>query len=218
MDGKTLKNNARGSQEIAGELMAGIASGTYRSGQRLVELQLSEVYDVKRNRIREALRQLEQDGFVKIIPNVGAIVVEFSQKDIEQTYDLLSVLEGLAARVATPFITAHELEKLEDLIIRMEATDTPSLFLEVNVEFHALLTMLSENDRLIKFVDNLRYLARRFGFPSMHSPGQIRASIDEHRKIFEAIKAVKPMRVEQCMRHHLIRSKNRLIKYLNRSL
>ena len=92
-------NNSTERQKIVEDLKAGIASGRFKPGQRLVEIHLSNVLGVTRGKIREALRKLEQDGFVEIIPNVGARVAEFSQKDIEHIYDLMSVVEGLAVRV-----------------------------------------------------------------------------------------------------------------------
>ena len=62
------------------DLKAGIASGKLKPGERLVEIHLSNVLGVTRGKIREALKKLEQDGFVRIIPNVGARVAEFSQR------------------------------------------------------------------------------------------------------------------------------------------
>lgn len=218
MNRDTPTNNSLERQKILEGLKAEIASGTLKPGQRLIESHLSEVFGVKRSRIREVLRKLEQDGFVKIIPNVGAKVAEFSQKDIEHIYDLLSVVEGLAVRVITPFITADQIKSIEVLIKKMEATDKPPLFYEYNNELHSLFITLSENEHLIKLTDNLRYRIRCVNLQTIFSPGQIAASKKEHRKIFEAIREGKAVKAEQLMRNHLLRAKNRLIKYLNKSL
>ena len=211
-------NNSLERERILESLKAEIASGTLKPGQRLVESHLSEVFGVKRSRIREVLRKLEQDGFVKIIPNVGAKVAEFSQKDIENIFDILIVLEGLAVRLITPFISNNQLKSLKVLINKMEATDKIPLFHTYNMNFHSSVIKLSENDRLIKLTNNLMYNIRCASFQTMSSPGQITASIKEHRKIFEAIKSRKSVKAEQLMRDHLLRAKNRLIKYMNKSL
>jgi DNA-binding GntR family transcriptional regulator len=211
-------NNSLERERILESLKAEIASGTLKPGQRLVESPLSEVFGVKRSRIREVLRKLEQDGFVKIIPNVGAMVAEFSQKDIENIFDILIVLEGLAVRLITPFISNNQLKSLKVLINKMEATDKIPLFHTYNMKFHSSVIKLSENDRLIKLTNNLMYNIRCASFQTMSSPGQITASIKEHRKIFEAIKSRKSVKAEQLMRDHLLRAKNRLIKYMNKSL
>jgi DNA-binding GntR family transcriptional regulator len=218
MNKDTLTNNSLERQKILESLKAEIASGTLKPGQRLVEFHLSEVFNVKRSRIREVLRKLEQDGFVKIIPNVGAKVAEFSQKDIENIFDILIVLEGLAVRLITPFISNNQLKSLKVLINKMEATDKIPLFHIYNMKFHSSIIKLSENDRLIKLTNNLMYNIRCASFQTMSSPGQIAASTKEHRKIFEAIKNRDPIKAEQLMRDHLLQAKNRLIKYMNKSL
>ncbi|MEW6666124.1 MAG: GntR family transcriptional regulator [Thermodesulfobacteriota bacterium] len=205
-------------EELKTILQWEIASGSLKSAQRLVEAHLCERFQVKRHRIREVLRELEREGFVKIVPNVGAAVTSVSQKDIEQAYDLLGVLEGLAVRVITPFIKHEQLASLEKLLRKMESTDVPSEFERYNDEFHSLITYWSENDRLRKFTDNLRQNQKRFASHSFLSPGQIQASRLDHRRMFEAMKHGKPVEAERLMRSHLLRAKNRLIKYMNKSL
>ena len=211
-------DNSTERQKIVEDLKAGIASGTLKPGQRLVEVHLSKVFGVTRSKIREALKKLEQDGFVKIIPNVGARVAEFSQKDIEHIYDLMSVLEGLAVRVITPFLTDEQLKRIEALIHKVEAAHKPTQFFEVNNELHSFLIALSENDDLIKLADNFMFRIRCLNLQCLFSPGQMAAGVKEHRKIFEAIKERKAVKAEQLMRNHLLSAKNRLIKFINKSL
>jgi DNA-binding GntR family transcriptional regulator len=175
-------------------------------------------YKVGRSLVREALRHLEQEGFVKINPHVGAVVTELSQKDVEQIYDLMGTIEGLAMRVATPIISDKEILKIEKAVQRMETTTNVFRFFQRNLEFHNVMVHLSENDRLIKLMKNLRAQARRISLRSFYDPGQIRASLIEHQKILEAIKETDPLKVEKLIREHYLRSKNRLIKYLSRSL
>jgi DNA-binding GntR family transcriptional regulator len=205
-------------QKIIEDLKKAIARGTFNPGQRLVEAQLCKRYEAGRSVIREALRYLEQDGFVRIIPNSGAIVTELSQRDAEQIYDLMGALEGLSMRVATPIINQKEVGKIERLVKKMEATVNPFKFFQYNFEFHNYMDHLSGNDRLIKLMKNLRAQAHRISLRSFYNPGQIRASLIEHRKILEAIKEMDPVKVENLIRDHYLQSKNRLIKYMNRSL
>ncbi len=205
-------------QKIIEDLKKSIARGTFNPGQRLVEAHLCKRYDAGRSVIREALRYLEQDGFVKIIPNSGAIVTELSQRDVEQIYDLMGALEGLSMRVATPIINQKEIAKIERLVKKMEATVNPFKFFQYNFEFHIYMDQLSGNERLIKLMKNLRAQAHRISLRSFYNPGQIRASLIEHRKILEAVKAMDPLKVENLIRDHYLQSKNRLIKFMNRSL
>jgi len=211
-------NNGKERQKIVENLKAGIAGGAFKPGQRLVEIHLSTEFDVPRSKIREALRTLEQDGFVKIIPNVGAMVAEFSQKDIGHLYDLMSVLEGLAVRVITPFMTEEQLKKIEVLINKTESAHKVTQFYELNNQLHSYLIGLTENEHLIKLAANFMCRIRCLNLQCLFSPGQIAASIKEHRKIFEAIKAGMAVKAEQLMRNHRFCAKNRLIKFLNKSL
>ena len=212
-----IKNSVE-RQKIVENLKAEIAGGAFKPGQRLVEIHLSNILGVTRGKIREALRQLEQDGFVEIIPNVGARVAEFSQKDIEHIYDLMSVLEGLAVRVITPFLTNLQLKRIEALVDKVEAVHKPTQFFELNNELHSFLIALTENDHLIKIADNFMFKIRCLNLQCLFSPGQMAAGVREHRKILEAIKARNAVRAEQLMRNHLFSAKNRLIKFINKSL
>jgi DNA-binding GntR family transcriptional regulator len=211
-------NHSPERQKIVEDLKAGIASGKFKPGQRLVEIHLSNVLGVTRGKIREALRKLEQDGFVQIIPNVGARVAEFSQKDIEHIYDLMSVVEGLAVRVITPFLTDEQLKRIEALIDKVEAARKPTQFFELNNELHSFLITLSENDHLIKLTENFMFRIRCLNLQCLFSPGQMAASVKEHKKILGAMKARKAAKAEQLMRNHLLYAKNRLVKFINKSL
>jgi DNA-binding GntR family transcriptional regulator len=210
--------DSRDPQGMVKTLIAAIATGKFKPGQKLVELQLCELFGVKRSKVREALRKLEHDGFVKITRNIGAVVSKFSRRDMEEIYDMLAVLEGMAVRIATPFVTPELLERLEILLDKMEATSDPALISDLNGEFHSLLVSYSENRRLIKATENLRMSITAFGIRSFFVPGQIAASHRDHRKIVEAIRENKEEKAERMMRQHLITSKNRLIKWIYKSL
>lgn len=206
--------NGKGFEEVADDIKDAIAKGEIRPGQRLVEKQLCELFGVKRNKVREALRKLQHEGFINITPNVGAMVAEFSRADLEHMYDLLGALDGLAVRTAAPFITRVQLDNLEKVLERMEATDNPSLYARYNEEFHSLIATYSENNRLMWLTVNLRVSIEVFGYQSFYAPGQIEASNAEHRAIIQAIKDKKPIRAEQIMRDHIFDAKNRLLIYL----
>jgi DNA-binding GntR family transcriptional regulator len=205
-------------QKIMEELKTRIANGTFAPGQRLVESRLGELLGAPRSRIREALRNLEQDGFVKIIPNAGAVVAEFSQREIENLYDLISVLEGLAVRVITPFLTDEQIGVIEALVGKIEGSSTPTSFYHSNMEFHGLLTTLTENDHLMKMMDSLRSRIQCVNLQILLAPGQMATSMKEHRKIFEAMKKRDSVKAEQLMRSHILQAKNHLLKGMNKSL
>jgi len=205
-------------EKVIEDLENAIARRIYEPGGRLVEAQLCKRYRVGRTIIREVLRRLEQDGFVKITPNSGASVSELSQKEIENIYDLMGTLEGLAMRIATPSLGKKEVDTIEKFIKKMGALNNPYHLYENNFKFHCFMDSLSENERLIKFIRNLRAQAMRISLRSFYNPGQVKESKKEHQEIFEAIKEGDPIKVENSIRNHYLQSKNRLFKYLNKSL
>jgi DNA-binding GntR family transcriptional regulator len=137
---------------------------------------------------------------------------------MEQIYDLMGVLEGLAVRVGTVAIQQKSIERIEKLVRKMEITSDPYRFYQYNLQFHNAMCSLSSNVRLIRYMETLRAQARRISLHSFYYPGQIKASIQEHRKVLDAIKEMDPLKAEKLVRNHYLISKNRLIKYLNRSL
>lgn len=205
-------------EDIANILRTEIGSAQIAPGERLVEAQLCKRFGVGRGKIREALRQLEYDLCVKITPHVGAEVREITQKDIEQAYDLMGVLEGLSIRVGTPGLSDEDIQKIEAYVQQMEASDNPVDFFRSNFNFHKFLASLSENSHLDAFMRILRTQAYRFGLHGMYNPEQMQASIREHKKILEAIKERKGQKAEKLTRDHFLNAKKRLIRYINKSL
>lgn len=205
--------------EIIAYIKDGIIRGKFKDGDRIVEAQICRDMGVGRSGVREALRHLEQEGFIEIIPYKGAVIKELSQKDIAQLYDLMSVLEGLSMRVATPAISNEEIEEIEKLVQEMEQDkgDKIKLF-RANHEFHQLLTRLGGNTHLISIMNGIREQTHRMGLQSFYSLGQIEASLDDHRAILEAVKNRDPLKVEELIRKHYMTSRDRLIKNINKTL
>jgi DNA-binding GntR family transcriptional regulator len=196
-----------------------IVRNVYKDGQRIVEANLCRQLNVGRSIVREALRHLEQEGYLEIIPNKGAVVKELTQKDIAQLYDLMAVLEGLSMRVATAKISNDDIKKIENIIDRMEKIkDDNILLFQENLEFHQFLTQLGGNTHLIAIMNGIREKAYRMGLQSFYSLGQAEASQDDHREILEAIKKRNPELVEELIRKHYTTSRDRLIKNIHKTL
>ena len=97
-----------------------ILSGVYQDGEELREVTLGEKLGVSRTPVREALRQLELEGLVTIVPNKGAYVTSISRKDVEDIYKIRSLLEGLCARWATKNITEQQILDMEETLLLSE--------------------------------------------------------------------------------------------------
>jgi len=206
-------------KDIANYIKDAIIHGKWKQGERIVETQLCREIKVGRSKVRIALKQLEQEGFIEIIPNSGAVVKKLSQRDMAQIFDIMGALEGLAARVATPVMGKETIDQIEERMVNMEENqDNKFLLFQNNLDFHNLLSSSNNNPWLIDFMTNMRKQTHRMSLQSFHTGGQIKATIKEHRAIVNAIKERKPQRVENLIRKHYQGAKDRLIRFMNASL
>lgn len=171
-------------------LREAIIDATLPPGERLMEVQLAEELGVSRTPVREAIRKLELEGFVVMIPRKGAYVAGISLKDVADVFEIRAALEGLASGLAAERITEEELEELERLLVRkaevIEENDLEQL-VEVDTMFHDVLYKASRNEKLVQIINNLREQIQRFRTTSLAYPGRMKVALEEHKKIVEAI-------------------------------
>jgi DNA-binding GntR family transcriptional regulator len=178
-------------QEIAFDsIREAILEGRYQPGQRLVSDELAKELGVSRMPIREALHRLQVVGLVTSAPHRGTVVSELSEPEIVEVYHIRAVLEGLAARMATPNLTAADLQHLSDLLDEMDRY-TPALdmnkILQLNHEFHRILWDAAHAPRLVALMENLYDASRRFRRTSLNLPGRTEQTAREHRRILQAL-------------------------------
>ena len=192
-----------------------IISGQLPPGERLMEIQLAEEMGVSRTPVREAIRKLELEALVVMIPRKGAYVSGLSLKDISEVFEIRSALEGLAAELAAERITEEELENLERHLVRIadgiERGDITSV-VEIDTDFHSMLYTCSRNLRLGQTINNLREQIQRFRQTSLAYPGRMRLALDEHRRIIEAISARDPELARQLAKEHIENAENGLME------
>ncbi len=171
-------------------LREAIITGKLGPGERLMEIQMAEEMGVSRTPVREAIRKLELEGLVVMIPRKGAYVAGLSLKDIADVFEIRGALEGLAAGLAAERITDGELEDLERYLVKIsEEIETGDLnrVVETDTDFHSLIYGASRNNRLSQIISNLREQIQRFRTTSLSYPGRMKIAVEEHRKIVEAI-------------------------------
>ncbi|NLJ75995.1 MAG: GntR family transcriptional regulator [Peptococcaceae bacterium] len=168
-------------------LRKAIIHGKLRPGERLMEIQLAEEMGVSRTPVREAIRKLELDGFVVMVPRRGAYVAGVSVKDIADVFEVRSALEGLAAGLAAERITEEEMEELEKVIYQISGEEDVLTVVKKDNEFHELIYTASRNRRLTQIIKNLSEQINRFRLTSLSVPGRLKIAVDEHKKIIEAI-------------------------------
>lgn len=200
-------NSLRG--RVFRKLREDILSGVYEDQEELREITIGEEMGVSRTPVREALRQLELEGLVTIIPNKGAYVTSIKAKDVADIYHVRSMLEGLCARWATEHITDEQIGRLEEILVLSEFHvqrgngDTAQVS-ELDGKFHHVLYEASDS-RILEHVlsDFHKYvqMARRL---SVKKKERAEKSIAEHRDILEAIRNKDADLAEKLANQHIM--------------
>ena len=195
-------------------LRQSIIQGEYEPGTRLVIDELSASLGVSQIPIREAMRQLEADGFVTIEPYVGATITEINADFIFEIFALLESMEVTCSRTAARCMTEEELETLANLVDKMDVSaEYPEQWSQDNKQFHLFICQCARTGLILKMMqkvldhwDRLRlhYLKDVFA-------RRIESAQQEHKQILEAFRTRNPDNVERVMREH---NRNSLASYL----
>jgi DNA-binding GntR family transcriptional regulator len=188
---KNMEKHLTLREKILEHIRDAIISGSLKAGSRVSEPELAERYGISRTPIREAFRQLESEGYLTVIPRRGAVVSEFSQKDVEDFYAIKSILEGYAARQACNKLTDKELDKLQANNVRLselaEDNDIKAFF-KIHNDFHDMFIKAADNERLRELITGVETRFQRLRFMSLSLPGRMKISVQEHGKIIEAFR------------------------------
>jgi len=196
-----------------------IINGTLKPRERLMEIQLAEELGVSRTPVREALRKLELEDFIVMLPRKGAYVADISFKDIADVFEIRAALESLAAGLAAERITDEELEELErNLVEKAEAIISNDLekLVEVDTKFHETIYNASRNERLKTIINNLREQIQRFRTTSLAYPGRMKQSLAEHRSIVEAIQSRDVQLARHLAQEHIENAENSMIEAIKK--
>lgn len=184
-----------------------ILSGKYAPEEELKEKTIGEELGVSRTPVREALRQLELEGLVTIIPNKGAYVVGISQKDIRDIYEIRSRLEGLCAKWAAENITKEQLDELEENIYLSDfhvAKGNSEQVLELDNRFHEILYSASGSKEIRHILVDFHHYLQRVRKVTLAEKERAVKSNGEHRKIVEALKLHDAELAEKLANEHIM--------------
>jgi DNA-binding GntR family transcriptional regulator len=178
-------------EKIVENIRDAIVSGSLKAGSRVSEPELAERYGISRTPIREAFRQLESEGYLTVIPRRGAVVVEFSPKDVEEFYAIKSIMEGYAARRACEKLSKKELDRLQAInakLSELARIGDIKHFFKIHSDFHELFIKAADNEKLHELIAGLVTKFQRLRFASLSLPGRMEVSVQEHEKIIDAFR------------------------------
>jgi DNA-binding GntR family transcriptional regulator len=187
-------------------LYQAILRGEFQPNERLIEMDLAQLYNVGRAAIRTTLARLEQDGLVEREPNRGARVRAISEEEAVETLEARAVLEGLAARYAARNVTDADIADLRAIVGEMEARLAEGDLLgisEGNTRLHSRLLQIANNKTVARLIERLHAQHIRSQFRLILVPGRPPRSVAEHRAIVEAVASRDPDAAEAAMRSHL---------------
>ncbi|HEX4099783.1 MAG TPA: GntR family transcriptional regulator [Pseudonocardiaceae bacterium] len=201
------------SELAATQLRQAIRGGQFVPGEHLGEVELATRLGVSRTPIREALRLLEAQGLVEILPNKGARVIRWSIEDLEEIYDLRSMLESHAAFRAATRVRPPVVRRLFGLCADMEdaargGPDDLVRLSELNNQFHGEIIRAADSPRLttsLASVVQVSLVARTF---AKYSPEELARSMNHHRELASAMEAGAPEWASAVMKSHVVAARN----------
>ena len=171
-------------------LRKAILRGELKPGERLMEIQLANKLGVSRTPIREAIRTLEQEGLVLMIPRKGAAVAQITEKNMQDVLEVRKALEELSVQLACERITPEQVEEMkmaaEDFRKVLKSGDVTKIA-EADVKFHDIIFAATNNQRLITLLNNLREQMYRFRVEYLKQKECYPQLLEEHDKLIALI-------------------------------
>jgi len=195
-----------------------VAMDIYRSRDdiRLDERKLAQDFGISRTPVREAMAQLESEGFVRSVPRRGIYVVRKTKREVIELIEAWAALESMAARLMTEKATDDEIAGLRRLFATFErGADAAKLddYSEMNIEFHQTIIRLSHNQMLIDMAENLFAHMRMIRRKTIGEKDRAARSIQDHINIIKAIETRDTERAGALVRDHALGLAEHVAKY-----
>ena len=216
--GNPLLGRLSSPEVIAESLRQAIIDGQLGPGESLRQENLAKHYAVSRIPVREALRQLESEGWIVLQRNHGARVSPLSVEEVREIYEIRASLETTALRLAAPHHTPQSLKRAAEALRVSRSERDHSRYAQHNREFHLSLYAPSVRPRLLAMIDALHSQGERYLRLKLDMPAYKHESDDEHEEILEALRAGKIERAVRILQPHLLRSGEMLAGYLTQHL
>ena len=200
-------------------LRQAILRGELKPGERLMEIHLAQKLGVSRTPVREAIRKLELEGLVLMIPRKGAVVAEITVSDLEDVLEVRRALEELAVKCACRKITGEQLESLREAAEAfgkaLKGGDV-SACAQADEAFHAVTYEATGNRRLVQMLNNLREQMYRYRLEYLKDRRSHSLLLSEHKEIMEALERKDEETAARITSMHIERQKETIISSLGK--
>jgi DNA-binding GntR family transcriptional regulator len=194
-------------EKVYEDIKSSILSGHYTPGEKLAEEHLAETLGVSRTPVREALHKLESEGLIKPRKKRGFIVSRDTKEEVEELFELRSILEGHTLRVISQIISEEILGQLQESIQKAEEALKRNRMEDVfkwNTRFHDTLhELVADKTRLHRLIVNIRKYVLRYRKDTLEYPDGGRRAVEGHKKILLALRLKDPELCERVMRDHI---------------
>ena len=202
-------------EQVAERLRQRIFAHELQPGDWIDEQSLALEYGISRTPLREALKVLAAEGLVVLKPRRGCYVTELSERDVDEVFPVMAVLEGKVAELAARRITSADLARLEAIHAELEkhaAANNADRFFEANQRFHNALQDIAGNRYLAQLIDDARKVIKLTRRDSLRLEGRLKQSLAEHRDILDALHRKDPAEAQRRMHDHLISGRTALAR------
>ncbi|MBO5452189.1 MAG: GntR family transcriptional regulator [Lachnospiraceae bacterium] len=199
-------------------LRQAILTGELKPGERLMEIHLADRLGVSRTPIREAIRKLELEGLVVMIPRKGAQVARITEKNLKDVLEVRRALDMLAVRLACSRMDDEYKKQLReacDEFARVVKNNNTKDITEADVRFHDIINKATGNDRLIQLVNNLAEQMYRYRLEYIKDAAYHNRLVAEHEEIYSAIMDGDEERAAKAVVLHIDNQEETIIKHLN---
>ena len=193
--------------QVFQEIREDILKGKFKENEELREATLGKELGVSRTPVREALRQLELEGLVHIIPNKGAYVTGITEKDVHDIYMTRSMLEGLCARWAAEHISEEQIQEMEEVLLLTEYhldRGNAEQLAELDGKFHEVLYDASQSRILRHILSDFHKYVQVERKRSVKKEDRAKKSLEEHREILNALRTGDADRAEELAHIHIL--------------
>ena len=204
-------------EQVAHRLRQMLVENRISPGAKLNERELSEILNVSRTPLREAIKMLAAEGLVELLPNRGAIAVELTEADVLNTFEVMAGLEAQSGELAAQRITEAELSEIKAMHFEMMAAytrrDLPSYY-RLNSAIHSAINAAAKNPVLTSTYTQVNARLQALRFRSNQDEEKWKSAVKEHELMVQALEARDGAAMRDVLMRHLTSKRDVVVQQL----